>query len=383
MSAPADGDAGLTGAVDDPELRAAVDRWRALLRDERRAPATTLDAYGRDVRVFLAFLVRHLGRPPTLRDLASLTVADLRAWLADRATAGLARPSRARALAAVRGFFRWLDRHDLVRNAAIAGIRSPKSPKPVPKALSVNDAADVVAAMGEQPDAPWIGLRDTALVLLLWGCGLRIGEALGLMVGDLGAGDSLRVTGKGGKQRLVPVLPVVAEAAAAYQAACPYLQAADDPLFVGARGGPLNPAVAQRQMRRVRARLGLAATATPHALRHSFATHLLAGGGDLRTIQELLGHASLSTTQRYTAVDTARLLAVHAAAHPRAAMPAARGSTPPDEPHPMAESNPNINGSVDRPTCRLRTRRQIRSTSPDAAAPTRAPAGRGRRPRPR
>jgi integrase/recombinase XerC len=322
VSAPTDGGASLTGVIDDRDLRAAVVRWRAWLRDERRAPATTLDAYGRDLSVFLAFLVRHLGQPPTLGNLATLTAGDIRAWLADRAAAGLARSSRARALAAVRGFYRWLDRHGLVRNAAIAGIRSPKSPKPVPKALSVGDAADVVEAMGEMDEVPWIGLRDTALALMLWGCGLRIGEALSLSVADVRATETLRVTGKGGKQRLVPVLPVVAEAAAAYREACPFLQAADDPLFVGARGGPLNPGVAQRQMRRVRARLGLPETATPHALRHSFATHLLAGGGDLRTIQELLGHASLSTTQRYTAVDTARLLAVHAAAHPRAAMPA-------------------------------------------------------------
>lgn len=308
----------LTGGIEDADLLSAIDQWRAWLRTERRAPPTTLDAYQRDLRFFLAFLARHLSAPPTLADLEALSAAEVRAWLASRAAAGLARTSTARALAAVRGFFRFLERRGFAVNAALASVRTPKTPKPVPKALAVSEARDVMAHAGDTTEEPWLALRDTALMALLWGCGLRIGEALGLTRGALDAGETLVVTGKGGKQRLVPVLPAVRSALTAYIDACPFAGEAGDPLFLGARGERLNPGVAQRHMRRLRAALGLPETATPHALRHSFATHLLAAGGDLRTIQELLGHASLSTTQRYTAVDTAHLLAVHRATHPRA-----------------------------------------------------------------
>ncbi len=197
-------------------------------------------------------------------------------------------------------------------------MRTPKVPRALPRPLDVGDALAAVDAAGQLSDEPWLAKRDQALLLLLYGCGLRIGEALALNRRDAPAGDVLVVTGKGRKQRLVPVLPVVREAIAAYLAACPHALPADAPLFLGARGGRLDPAVAQRQVRRLRSALGLPETATPHALRHSFATHLLADGGDLRTIQELLGHASLSTTQRYTAVDVSRLAAVHRRAHPRA-----------------------------------------------------------------
>ena len=317
MPAPACGGGRLT-TIDDPGLADAYARWQAWLRDEKRAPATTLDAYGRDVRAFLSFLIRHLGTPPRLQDLATLTPADVRAWLADGAAGGLSNASRARELAAVRGFFRFLERRGLCANTAAATVRTPKVARPLPKALTADDARDAIAATPDAAAEPWLALRDAALLTVLWGCGLRIGEALGLRRGDMAAGDTLRITGKGGKQRLVPVLPAVHQAVDAYVAACPYALAADGPLFVGARGGPLAAGVAQRQMRTLRALLGLPDTATPHALRHSFATHLLAGGGDLRTIQELLGHASLSTTQRYTAVDTVRLLSVHHATHPRA-----------------------------------------------------------------
>ncbi|MEO5338444.1 MAG: tyrosine recombinase XerC [Magnetospirillum sp. WYHS-4] len=285
---------------------------------EKRMSAHTVEAYGHDVAAFLDFAAGHLGHPPGLADLAGLETRDFRAWLSRRNADGLARSSTARALSTLRGFFRFLDRRGLGHNAALGALRGPKVPKSVPKALEEPDALEAVEAVQELSDDDWIGKRDAAVLTLLYGCGLRIGEALGLTRAQAPLGDSLRVTGKGNKQRLVPVLPAVNEAIQAYLAACPYPLRPEDPLFLGARGGALDPAIVQRQMRRLRALLGLPETATPHALRHSFATHLLAGGGDLRTIQELLGHASLSTTQRYTDVDAARLQAVYRDAHPRA-----------------------------------------------------------------
>jgi len=308
----------LTDYSAEPGLVSAIEDWCAWLAHERRTSPHTLDAYGRDLGRFLRFLTEHLGFPPGLRDLENLTAADFRSYLARRSTEGLARTSTARAMSTLRGFFRFLDRAGLARNGAIGGIRTPKVPASVPKALSEADALEAVDAVAEVSEEPWIAKRDAALLTLLYGCGLRIGEALALNRGRAPRGDSMVVTGKGNKQRVVPVLPVVAEAVADYLAACPYHLEADDPLFVGARGGRLNAGVAQRQVRRLRGLLGLPETATPHALRHSFATHLLAGGGDLRTIQELLGHASLSTTQRYTGVDSQRLMAVYRNAHPRA-----------------------------------------------------------------
>jgi integrase/recombinase XerC len=219
----------------------------------------------------------------------------------------------------LRGFFRFLDRCGFAKNAALAAVRTPKLPRSVPKPLSAEDARLALERIVALAEAPWIGQRDLAILTLLYGCGLRLSEALGLMRGEAPLEPGmLSITGKGRKTRLVPVLPAVSEAVAAYLALCPHRLAAKGPLFVGVRGGPLNPRLVQRQMQRLRALLGLPETATPHALRHSFATHLLAGGGDLRSIQELLGHASLSTTQRYTAVDAERLLAVYERAHPRA-----------------------------------------------------------------
>ncbi|MCW5699518.1 MAG: tyrosine recombinase XerC [Rhodospirillales bacterium] len=321
MRTATSGDPGLTTKGHDfwhPSVAEAFESWHRWLESERRAADNTTEAYERDVRGFLTFMARHLGAPPSLDDLGSLVAADFRSYLADLNGRGLARSSMARAMASVRGFFRFLERRELGHNGALRGVRTPKAPKPLPKALSVADALDVVDKIGNLSDDRWIALRDQALFLLLYGCGLRIGEALGLRRADLPVGDTLVVTGKGGKQRVVPLLPVVIEALHAYLDACPYFRDADDPLFVGARGKGLRAAVVQRQMKQLRVQLGLPETATPHALRHSFATHLLAGGGDLRTIQELLGHASLSTTQRYTEVDMARLAAVHRAAHPRA-----------------------------------------------------------------
>ncbi|MEE9140908.1 MAG: tyrosine recombinase XerC [Alphaproteobacteria bacterium] len=301
-----------------PDVAEAVSGWRAWLEHERRSSPHTVAAYARDLSAFLAFLVEHLGRPPGLGDLEDLRPADFRAWLARRARDGFGRTSTARATSVVRGFFRHLERGGKARNAVVAGLRTPKLPRTVPKPLSPEDAADAVATVGELSGTPWIALRDVALLTLLYGCGLRIDEALSLDRRDAPSGETITITGKGRKQRMVPVLPAVATAVKAYLAACPYALAAGDPLFVGARGKRLQAGVVQRQMRVLRRRLGLPETATPHALRHSFATHLLSAGGDLRAIQELLGHASLSTTQRYTEVDSERLMAVHARAHPRA-----------------------------------------------------------------
>lgn len=302
----------------EPAVAAAVEDWRDWLAHERRASPHTRAAYGRDLARFLSFLTGHLGFPPGLQDLEGLTQADFRGFLARRRADGLSSASLARAIASLRGFFRFLDRAGLVRNTAIAGVRTPKVPHSIPKALSAEEALEAVDAAAEISPVPWIALRDVAFFTLLYGCGLRIGEAIALARGQAPArGASLVVTGKGDKQRIVPVLEVVADTVRAYLEACPYPLGDHDPLFVGARGKRLNPGVMQRQMRRLRARLGLPETASPHALRHSFATHLLSGGGDLRTIQELLGHASLSSTQRYTEVDAERLMTVHREAHPR------------------------------------------------------------------
>ena len=299
------------------DLAEPFDAWRSWLASERRAAPLTLEAYERDLLAFLDFLSEHLGAPASLQSLRDLTRGDLRAWLAARAGRDLKATSTARALSVVRGFFRFLARRGLAENAAILALRNPKLPRAVPKALSEAEAMDALAHIGELSGDPWIAKRDAALLTLLYGCGLRLGEALSLTRADVKAARQgrLKVTGKGRKQRVVPVLPVVAAALDDYVAASPFEH---DPLFLGARGGALNPRIVQDKLQRLRLLLGLPATATPHALRHSFATHLLAGGGDLRAIQELLGHASLSTTQRYTEVDAAGLLAVYEHAHPRA-----------------------------------------------------------------
>ncbi|MDP6351259.1 MAG: tyrosine recombinase XerC [Alphaproteobacteria bacterium] len=301
------------------DLDAGFEGWLAWLADERRVSAHTLAAYRRDLTAFLEFIAVHRGGPVGLVDLGALGRADFRAWLAARARAGRARSGTARAVSAVRGFFRHLDRRRLVHNPAALALRAPKVPRGLPRPLPEGDTLGVLAAAATCEVVPWVAKRDVALLTLLYGAGLRIGEALALSgVALAGRPEVLLVTGKGGKQRLVPLLEVVHGAIADYQAACPYPQGPTDPLFVGVRGGRLDPAIAQKLMRRVRAQLGLPDTATPHALRHSFATHLLGRGGDLRTIQELLGHASLSTTQRYTGVAGERLIAVYRGTHPRA-----------------------------------------------------------------
>ena len=308
----------VTAWAGDAPLKSAVTDWFTWMLLERRASSHTVHSYARDLSAFLKFLMEHLGEPATQKHLGDLSAADFRAFQAHRAREGLARTSLARGLSTLRNFFKFLDGTGRVSNPAVKAIKSPRLPQAVPKALNSPDALDAVKTASELQDEPWLAARDTALLLLLYGCGLRLGEALALNGTDVPSGDVLRVTGKGNKQRQVPVLPVVHEAIAAYRKICPFPLGKDDPLFVGKRGKRLNPGVVQRQVRRLRALLGLPDSVTPHALRHSFATHLLAEGGDLRTIQELLGHSSLSTTQRYTAVDEARLKRVYADAHPRA-----------------------------------------------------------------
>jgi len=287
------------------------------LAAERRAARNTLKAYGADLAGFLGFLTRHLGAEPDAAALLALRPADLRAFLAHRAAQGVSNATRARELAAVRGLLRFLGRQAGTPPAALAGLRTPRAKPPVPRALAEAEATEIAAHGGDMARTPALAARDAALFTLLYGCGLRISEALSLDVRDAPrAAAGLRVTGKGGKQRVVPVLPQVEAAVAAWLRHHPDPRP-DRPLFLGARGGRLDPAVAQKALRDYRRIAGLPEHATPHALRHSFATHLLAEGADLRVIQDLLGHASLSTTQRYTKVDEAALAAVWAKAHPR------------------------------------------------------------------
>jgi integrase/recombinase XerC len=306
-----------------PSVAAEVARWLEQLSSERRMSPKTLDAYARDVRQFLIFMADHLGGAPSLKELARLTPQDVRAFMAARRADDISSRSLMRMLAGVRSFARFLERNGKGRVGALAAVRAPKVPKSLPKPLHIAAArqmADADIRAGEERE-PWVLARDAAVLALLYGSGLRISEALGLRRGEVpapGRGDAITVTGKGNKQRMVPLLPQVSQLIADYAAICPYGLPAEGPLFVGARGGPLSPRIVQLVMERLRGVLSLPDSATPHALRHSFATHLLARGGDLRAIQELLGHASLSTTQIYTAVDTDRLLEVYRSAHPRA-----------------------------------------------------------------
>ncbi|MBO9125967.1 MULTISPECIES: tyrosine recombinase XerC [unclassified Rhizobium] len=303
----------------DARLMAERATWLQSLAGERRLSQHTLDAYERDTRQFLTFMTGHLAGPTTLKDIEALRPADFRAFLAARRRDGTGARSLGRNLAGLRSLLRYLEKKGLVNAAGAGAIRSPKQPKSLPKPLSDTQAVTVVSNEAQLHEEPWIAARDAAVMTLLYGCGLRISEALDLLPGDITSGaTTLRITGKGNKTRLVPLLPIVFEAVEKYRKLCPYHLAAEQPLFRGARGGKLQQAIIQQTMRKMRSAFGLPETATPHALRHSFATHLLAGGGDLRTIQELLGHASLSTTQVYTGVDASRLLDVYDRAHPRA-----------------------------------------------------------------
>lgn len=300
------------------DLADALDRWVRWLMSERAVSPHTRRAYVGDAIHFLVALRDHFGRPPCLNDLGALGMTDFRAFLARRANAGASPASRSRNLSALRSLFRFLDRSGIVHVPVLDSLRSPRTRRPLPRPLAEAEAREVIDAAPEISRDDWIGKRDQALLALLYGSGLRLGEALALTPGDLPVrGQPLLIRGKGSKERLVPLLDPVRVLLDAYAEACPHPLERRLPLFRGARGGPLNPGVAERQMRRLRGLLGLSDTATPHALRHSFATHLLAAGGDLRAIQDLLGHASLSTTQRYTEVDDVRLRDIHAAAHPR------------------------------------------------------------------
>ncbi|MDE3176885.1 MAG: tyrosine recombinase XerC [Pseudomonadota bacterium] len=304
------------------DLTGIVVLWLRYLALERRLAAKTLEAYGRDVRQFVAFLHARLARAPLAVDFAAMKPADLRAFLAARRAEGIDPRSLQRALSALRGLAKYMERIGAGRASAFSAIRSPKAGRRLPRPLRADDAravADVETRAGDIRD-PWVLARDAAVLALCYGAGLRISEALSIARGDapIGAVDEVRIAGKGGKTRIAPVIGPVRAAIEDYLARCPWTLKPDGPLFVGARGGPLSPRIVQLAMERMRGALGLPDSATPHALRHSFATHLLARGGDLRTIQELLGHASLSTTQVYTAVDSDRLAAAYKAAHPRA-----------------------------------------------------------------
>ena len=290
--------------------------WLAALAHERRASTHTLRAYGDDLRRFLSFLSEHKGRVPDERILAKLVPADIRAFVTLRRGQKLGARGVQRALAAVRSFFRYLAREGILENAAPRAIRTPRIARTLPRPLSEVDAVRTLEEAGEHA-VEWLGARDVALLTLLYGAGLRISEGLSLKRGDVPLGASLSVVGKGRKERSVPILPVVREATERYAALIPFSGARDTALFLSRRGKPMSAREAQALMQRLRGRLGLNERATPHALRHSFATHLLAGGGDLRAVQELLGHASLSTTQTYTEIDAKKMMEVYDRSHPR------------------------------------------------------------------
>jgi len=307
----------------DEGITLQMTRWLGHLRSERRLSPKTLEAYARDLRQFLEFLAGHWGTRVTLARFAALEASDVRAFMAMRRADEIGGRSLMRTLAGLRSFGRYLEREGKGKVGALSAIRAPKVGKSLPKPVSITAAkrfADADERAGEARD-PWIWARDAAVMGLLYGSGLRISEALGLRRRDVplpGAGDVLIVNGKGNKTRMVPVLQNVLSLIQDYVALCPHPLPAEGPIFVGARGGPLSPRIIQLTMARLRGALGLPDSATPHALRHSFATHLLSRGGDLRAIQELLGHASLSTTQIYTGIDSERLLEVYRTAHPRA-----------------------------------------------------------------
>jgi integrase/recombinase XerC len=301
-----------------PACRDALQDWLLGQSALQNASDATIQAYGGDVTEFLAFMTEHHGAPQGLGAVAKITVSDMRAWMARTRAGGLSPRSLARKLSAVKSFYRWLAEREGFEPTAVLSTRAPKFTKKLPRPLAQDAARAVLDTVELQSETPWVAARDVAVVTLLYGCGLRISEALGLRGQDAPLPQVLRILGKGNKERLVPVLPAARAAVDRYLELCPWPQETDLPLFRGVRGGALNPRMIQGVMARTRMQLGLPSTATPHALRHSFATHLLEAGGDLRAIQELLGHASLSTTQAYTAVDTSHLMEVYQRAHPKA-----------------------------------------------------------------
>ena len=303
-----------------PEAQALVTRFFTYQGAERRASPHTIAAYRRDLKQFFAFLHNYLEEKVSLAAFSELKAMQFRAFLAHQrgqSDKPLSNRSMARKLSAIRSLFRYMDRREGIKNSAIELLQSPKLPQSPPKAISPNAAKDVLQTAGELATRPWIAARDTALLTLLYGCGLRISEALSLQKGHLPITDSILIRGKGNKDRVIPVLPIAQEAIAQYLERLPFPLHDGDAIFRGVHGGAMNARAAQKLMEKLRSALGLPDSTTPHALRHSFATHLLAGGGDLRTIQELLGHANLSTTQKYTDVETSALMAVYKAAHPR------------------------------------------------------------------
>lgn len=312
-------DSGDTIAALDTDLGHLYAAWLDYLRIEKRFSPHTLRAYRYDLDYFLSFLTRHIGKPPCLDDLGNTTLGDFRSFLSRRTMEGAGPATRARALASVRHFLKWLDKQGHLHNPAITHVRTPKQPKRLPRALPPAQAAQAISSPAAVADqAEWVTLRDQALFTLLYAAGLRIDEALKLNFKDRPQDDFMRVMGKGSKERMVPVLPIILTALAPYLAACPFTHTPEAPLFFGERGKRLNQGIAQKQLRRLRRAFGLPETLTPHALRHSFASHILQNGADLRSIQELLGHASLKTTQRYLDFDNAQLLAIYDRAHPRA-----------------------------------------------------------------
>ena len=298
------------------EIRVQLAAWQRELGSVRRLAPRTLEAYGRDLDQFLSFLAGHAGGPVDLNTIRHLRGADIRAFMALRRSQTMGSRSLARVLSALRSFFSFLEREGVVATEALNAIRTPKLARSLPKALTVTEAKRAISTTAEMEEEPWIAARDMAVLSLCYGAGLRISEALAVTYADL-EGSALRVVGKGGKVRLVPLIEAVRQAIEHYVALSPYKTWPEEPLFRGAKGGVLSPRLIQLRVAQLRGALGLPPSATPHALRHSFATHLLGAGGDLRAIQELLGHASLSTTQIYTAVDTERLLESYRKAHPR------------------------------------------------------------------
>lgn len=305
-----------TALLVDGDIERLIALWQRDLAAVRRLAPLTLEAYGRDVAQFLTFLARHMGGVVSLTALGELRAADFRAFMADRRNEDVGARSLARGLSAIRSFFRFLEREGALSTEALNAVRAPRQPKSLPKALTVGEAKAAIAMTEDLEERPWIAARDIAVLSLCYGAGLRISEALALTRADL-EGEVLRVTGKGGKTRLVPLIAAVRQSIETYLGLCPFKLNPAMPLFRGVKGGVLSPRLVQMRVAQLRGALGLPPSATPHALRHSFATHLLSRGGDLRSIQELLGHASLSTTQIYTGVDTDRLLEAYRAAHPR------------------------------------------------------------------
>ncbi len=301
-----------------PALRDAVQTWLDTRRALKGVSDNTVEAYARDVHNFLGFFASYKGGETGVTALKTLTITDVRAWLASLRSEGLASRSIARKLSATKSFFRWLGEREGFEATALLNARAPKFQAKLPRPLAPDAARDVIKTVELQSTTPWVGARDTAVITLLYGCGLRISEALGLQMHDAPLPDVLRITGKGGRERIVPVLDAAKDAVTAYLKICPYA-GLEGPLFRGVRGGALSPRIVQKVMQNTRLQLGLPASATPHAMRHSFATHLLTAGGDLRAIQELLGHASLSTTQAYTAVDAQHLMDVYEKSHPKSA----------------------------------------------------------------